>query len=549
MKQKLKNALNNILKDLNLETNFELRQPPSEIKFDLSTNVLLQINKKFKKDIKEISNLIIKKMLENYPETFSEITFFPAGFINFNINKQFLSKELLRIIKEKNDYPIQTKKTKKVLIEFVSSNPTGPLHIGHGRCAVIGDVLANIFTKLGYEVYREYYVNDRGRQITNLVASVISMFKDNTKIPSWVKDVPKENFYKGDYLIPIANKIWDKYKDFATLEDKKDSLAKDIVDLVMQEIKFSLEKFNVKFDNYYSENSLYSTGEVEKVLKILEEKNLIELKDGALWFKSKDMGDDKDRVIKRSNGEPTYFLSDIAYHLTKLNRGYNWLINIWGTDHHGYVQRLTSAVKSVYEKDFDFDIILYQLVSLIKNGNRVSMSTREGKFVTLDEVVKEVGVDVTRYFLLTKTPNTHLDFDFDLAKEQSLKNPVYYIQYAHTRCSGILRESKVDVENFDDEKEILQNLAKIENEYELLLSKKICFYEDVLEECLEIMSPHLLCNYLLELSKIFHKFYENCRVIELNGETNLTRLSLVYITKTILHNGLTLLGLSSPEKM
>ncbi len=555
MKQNIKNVLNDILKSLNLETEFDLREPPQGLNFDLSTNIPLRINKIFKKDLTEISELVIKKILKEHGDIFYNVTFTKPGFINFNLKKDIFYAELLRIVNEKELYPVKSKKQQRVLIEFVSSNPTGPLHIGHGRCAVIGDVLANILSKQGYEVFREYYVNDRGRQINILTASVINSIKQKIEFSSeltlWIEKILKDGEYKGTYINEVGKKILCCGKMKFGLEDL-DYLRDKIVETIMEEIKDSLEKFNVKFDNYYSENSLYNSldkkSKVDEILELLEKIGLIENNEGALWFKSKDIGDDKDRVIKRSNGEPTYFLSDIAYHITKLERGYNWLINIWGTDHHGYVQRLRSALKSVVDKEFKLDIILYQLVSLLKDGARISMSTREGKFITLTDVINEVGVDVTRYFLLTKTPNTHLDFDFNLAKEHSLKNPVYYIQYAHTRCCGILREAKVDEKEIF-EKRITEKIVDLKNKDELELIKKICFYEDILDSCLETLSAHPLCIYLLELSKTFHKFYESCRIIETTGKINYSRAGLVYVTKIILNNGLRLLGLSSPEKM
>ncbi|MFN3550695.1 MAG: arginine--tRNA ligase [Endomicrobiia bacterium] len=564
MIKKVRKIFDEILKSFCWEVEFELKEPPKEIKFDFATNLPLSVARKYKVSSQKVFENIKNELLKKFKEIFIEIKFSEPGFLNFNLSLNFYFDEIQEIFRNKERYLKSNSENvvgKKLLIEFVSANPTGPLHIGHGRCAVLGDVLGNIFKKLGYDLTKEYYVNDRGRQIDVLVASVIDsvlkigdMYVEE-EIKTWTEEIVKETKYKGEYIRDVAKKLKEKF--FEISDRNIDSVKKFVVETMMEDIKSSLENFKVKFDNYFYETSLYNSGETDRIKEILlkkissKEESLVEYKDGALWFKShKFSEDDKDRVLIKSNGEPTYFFSDIAYHYNKISRGYNWLINIWGTDHHGYVERLKSSCKTIFEflgMNYKLDIILYQLVSLIKNGNKIAMSTREGKFISLDEVVKEVGCDVTRFFLLTKSPNAHLEFDFNLAKEHSLKNPVYYIQYAHTRCCGILKEIK-QLPGNDQLINSVKESCEILKQEEIELIKKLCLYSEILQVCIETFSPHHLCNYLIDLARIFHKFYENCRVIN-NSEVIYYRLFLVMITKIVLSDALEILGVEAPQKM
>jgi len=561
MKEKVKKVLNEMLTILGWQEEFDIKEPPQEINFDLATNIPIVVSKKYNIEpqviFEQIKNLCIKQF-GSY--LFSEMEYSPPGFINFNLSKDILLEEIRQIVLAKEKYPVVLQNNTKVLIEFVSANPTGPLHIGHARSAVLGDVLGNIFKKLGYQVTKEYYINDIGRQIDVLTASVIisgynfdNLFVEED-VRIYCEKIVQNSCYKGDYIKDVAYKVKSNFEK-VNKENFK-AVQKFIVETIMQEIKTSLSNFKVLFDNYFYESSLYECSFVEKVKEMLVKNNLVEEKDNALWFRSSQFGDDKDRVIIKSSGEPTYFFSDILYHYNKILRGYNLLINIWGTDHHGYVERVKLAFEqlcSFENRDVELKIILYQLVSLIKNGQRVSMSTREGEFISLDEVVKEVGVDVTRFFLLTKSPNTHLDFDFELAKEHSLKNPVYYIQYAHTRCCSILAE--VDkIVSLESINLYLEEYFKQLYEHkfvdsELNLVKKLIFYPDILNLCLETLSVHHLCNYLIELARIFHKFYEECRVIDRNKIIIYPRLLLVIATKNVIKSALDILNISAPQKM
>lgn len=562
MKEKVKRVLNELLSMLNWEIEFNLEEPPQEVKFDLATNIPIIVSKKYKLEpqfvFEQIKNLCVKQFASYL---FADIEYSQPGFINFNLSKDLLLEEIKQIVLCREKYPVcEPKEEIKVLIEFVSANPTGPLHIGHGRSAVLGDVLGNIFKKLGFHTTKEYYVNDIGRQINILSASVImSLYNyENSSVEDDVKtlceEIIQQTSYKGNYIKEIALKVKSNFGKVNKENFKQ--VQRFIVESVIEQIKTSLTNFRVIFNNYFYESSLYEPSYVKKVKEIFIKNELIEEKDNALWFKSAHFGDDKDRVIIRSNGEPTYFFSDILYHYNKIQRGYNLIINIWGTDHHGYVERIKSAfdkICSFEHYDAKLEIILYQLVSLIKDGQRISMSTREGKFITLDEVVNEVGVDVTRFFLLTKSPNTHLDFDFELAKEHSLKNPVYYIQYAHTRCCSILTEVNkiISLDSINSYlEEYYQHLYEHRFvESELRLVKKLSFYSDVLKLCIETFSVHHLCNYLIDLAKTFHKFYEECRVIEINKIIVYPRLLLVVATKNVIKSALDILNITAPQKM
>ncbi len=565
MIKKVRKIFDEIINYFCWEVEFELRSPPKEIKFDFSTNLPLVVSKKYKILPKKVFEDIKNEILKKFKGIFIDINFSPAGFLNFNLSLNFYLNEIIEIFKNKEGYlkslNLEDVLDKKLLLEFVSANPTGPLHIGHGRCAVLGDVLGNIFKKLGYDLKKEYYINDRGRQIDVLLASVIDSilkFDDvivEEKIKVWSQEIIKETKYKGEYINDIAKKLKEKFLEINL--KNINMIKKFVIETIMEDIKSSLRSFKVEFDNYFYETSLYDSYETEKIKEILlkkssKEESLVEYKDGALWFKSQQLAeDDKDRVLIRSNGEPTYFFSDIVYHYNKISRGYNWLINIWGTDHHGYVDRLKGACRTIFNLlglNYRLDIILYQLVSLIKDGNRISMSTREGNFISLYEVIKEVGSDVTRFFLLTKSPNTHLEFDFDLAKEHSLKNPVYYIQYAHTRCCGILKEIK----KMPDKEQLINSIqenCKILKQKEIELIKELCLYSEILQVCIEKFSAHHLCNYLIDLARIFHKFYEDCRVISNDSKVIYYRLFLVIVSKIVLSDALEILGIEAPQRM
>lgn len=545
IKKEIKNEINNILK-LNFE-DYSISQPPKFQNYDFAINLLAILSKKLKKNPEELSNDIIEKLQKS--NLIENIEFAKPCFLNFNISKKRLFKEIIKILNDGNKYPVIEKlcNTEKVLLEFVSANPTGPLHIGHARCADLGDSLARIFTKLGYVVKTEYYVNDVGNQIYSFVGSVMDKCKEidpnflNFQEKEKLNKIIKKNFYKGEYIKDIAFKIIKEYKD---KKHNYEILTKNIVNEILKLIKDDLIQFRVNFDNWIFESDFHKSGEIDKVIKILKQKQIVYEKDNALWFKSTVEGDEKDRVLVRKTGEKTYFASDIAYHVNKFNRGFDRIINIWGADHHGYVKRLSSAMKLLGYDEKKLNIILYQLVSLKKNNIPIAMSTRAGEFITLREVINEIGIDATRFFLLTRTPDTVIEFDLQLAKKQSTENPVYYIQYAHTRCCGILKQAQ-EIDSEYTEK----ILSYLNLDEEILLMKKLLFFPEILNTCISNLSPHYLTSYLLDLSSIFHSYYDKYRVIGEEKNISKARLLLVKSVKIVLSSGLELLGITAPEKM
>ena len=558
IRYELKQELNKILELTNNEQ-YSIEEPPQNIDFDFATNILAVMSKKLKKSPQSISSEIIRKINAN-SELIESAVFSPPCFINFNINKQRLYREMQKVFTETDKYPVmELGKSQSILVEFVSSNPTGPLHIGHGRCAAMGDTLSRIFTQLGFDVKREYYINNIGNQIQSLAGSVMEKCEEHqpgflsVSEKEWLGNKVKDNFYKGSYIKDIAIELINelganKQLLAARAANFLEFYSNYSVNKIMGWIEQDMELFRVKFDYWSKESDLYVSGEVDKMLKLLEEKKLAEKRDGALWFKSTQLGDEKDRVLVRQTGEKTYFASDIAYHAGKYRKGYSKLINIWGADHHGYVSRIKNSMKALGFDDTKLEIILYQLVSLLRNNVPVTMSTRAGEFVTLKEVINEIGADATRYFLVTRTPNSTIQFDLELAKKKSLDNPVYYIQYAHTRCCGILREAEKQFSADDlNIRNCKPDLLVTAEEHEII--SQIAFYQDILCSCYNSLTPHLLVTYLLSFANLFHTYYAKSRVITEDMELSKSRLLLIKSIRIIISNGLNLLGVSAPEKM
>ncbi len=465
-----------------------------------------------KVSLPEISNNIVAVLNRSFLEEFAEIYVANGGFINFRISDKYLIKLIEEVSVNENfgvsDYGSGKG---KIIIEYVSANPTGPLHIGHGRWAALGDSLYRAFKCTGYDVYAEFYINDAGNQVRLLRESVRAVKEG--------KDIPEDG-YHGEYIRELAN------------------YDEDPVVIILKLQKEDLDLFRVNFDNWFSEKSLHDSGYVEETLSILKDKGYVYEKDGALWFKSSEFGDDKDRVVKKSTGEYTYFGVDIAYHRNKIERGFKKIINIWGADHHGYVKRLRSAVK-IFSDEVDFSVVLGQLVSLYRNGEPVRMSKRTGDMITLREVIEEVGVDATRYFLVSKKSDTHLDFDLELAKKQTDENPVFYLQYAHARISGIIKNveqiQKIDYSdiNIDEARDISRYILR--------------FPEEIVDITISL-DPQRMTTYLFELASMFHSFYNKYRVIY-DEKCNLGRLKIVKAVKNVIKKGLWILGISAPDSM
>jgi len=531
-------GISEVLSNLGLEiSDYSLEFAPEEVGGDFATNVALIAGSRTGRPSMEVAEDISRCLRELEPGTISRTEVVEPGFINIYVTKKRWHKELETICKQGKNYgKANIGRGAKVLIEFVSANPTGPLHVGHGRCASIGDSLANILTELGYRVVREYYINDVGNQIDLLEESVKIRQKElrgeSVSFP--------EGGYRGPYIKEIAGELEERVGREKSFDYKGYAVQK-----ILGWIRADLDEFGVKFDNWILESALYRKNKVEEIVNLLRKRELIYEKDGAQWFKSSQFGDEKDRVIIRENRKPTYFASDIAYHYDKFKRGFKKVINIWGADHHGYVDRIRAVVTALGIPAENLKIILYQLVSLLRGGQQVSMSTRQGEFVTLKQVVEEVGKDAARFFFLMRGADSPLDFDLELAKKQSLENPVYYVQYVHARICSIFRESRKK----EYEKVPLKEKSEEEEKESIEIIKRLSQYPEIVRKCAERYEPHHLTGYLQELAKTFHHYYDRHRV--LSGDRNATRfrLKLVRAIRLVVSNGLSLLGISAPEKM
>jgi len=541
-----------VKENFSVQVSISLQKPPKKEFGDFSTNIAMQIASLRKEEPQEVGREIIHKLKqriredEQIKDKVKEIKLAPPGFINFFLHQDSLLDVLEEIKREGKDYgSSKAKKGKKINIEFVSANPTGPLTIAHGRQAAFGDALANILKEQGYEVFREYYVNDEGTQIDLLGESVRACYLHLLG----EKASFSEEGYKGDYIKAIAQQIFAQ-EGKSKKEEDKDFFARFALDSILQEIKDDLKRFGVNFDLYFSQRSL-TREKIEKAIETLDKKGYILRKEGAIFFKSKEFGDDKDRVLVRSDGRITYFGWDIAYHQDKYSRGFAKLINLWGPDHHGYLKRLKGAIEALGYPKETLSIIIVQLVSLYRGKDKIPISTRAGKFITLRQVIEEIGKDATRFFFLSRRSDSHLDFDLQLAKKKSLENPVYYIQYACARICNILEFAKKEYKQInissislkDKESSLLNKKEEIE------LIKKLSEFPSILSLCAQKLEVHPLTTYLYELSSLLHSFYNQHRVVTENREITYARLLLVYCTKLVIEKGLGVLGISAPTRM
>jgi arginyl-tRNA synthetase len=513
---------------------------------DFSSNIALALTTSEKKPPREIAQIILEELVLP-PGLLEKIEIAGPGFINFFAKKEFWLKVLPQAVYEGKEFgSLNLGQGKKVQIEFVSANPTGPLHIGHGRGAALGDALSNILKKAGWEVTKEYYINDVGIQMELLGRSTYIRYQQLLG-----KEVPFiENGYQGDYIKDIARNIIAEQGDrflYLTEEEALPFFTRFAAQQILDGIKKDLCNFGVEFDNWFSENTLYQNQEVEAAISLLKEKDLVYEKEGALWQKATEFDDEKDRVILRSTGQPTYFASDIAYHINKFRRGFDLIIDIWGADHHGYVPRIKGVVKALGYPESALQILLYQLVSLIKDGQPVFMSTRSGQFASLAELIEEVGKDASRFFFLMRRADSHLEFDLDLAKKHSSDNPVYYVQYAHARICSIFRQAERKGVRLPKIEEIDLGLLNLPEEF--LLAKKIAYLPDLIEECVLSLEPHRITYYLQDLVSIFHSYYNKHRIISSDLALTYARLLLLQAIQVVLVNALALIGVSAPEKM
>jgi arginyl-tRNA synthetase len=522
-------------------------EPPKQREFgDLATNVAMLWAKSARKTPRLIAEAILKNIDD--PEAIlarKEIA--GPGFLNFAFSPKFYFQRL-RDLAAGKEAPLDLGRGAKVQVEFASVNPTGPLHVGHGRVAVIGDVLARLHQATGFDVQREYYVNDAGKQMENLGLSVYARYRESfgEKI-----DFPADG-YPGDYVKEIAAQIREQNGDKflnASAETAIDFFRQYGGDALLAAIRHQLGAFGIQFDNFFSETALRERGEVAQTIALLRARDLMYSRDGAEWFKSTEFGDDKDRTVIKSDGELTYFASDIAYHRNKFERQFNKLINVWGADHHGYVARLKAGLQGLGYDPNLLRFVLVQMVQLTRRGEPVRMGKRTGEFVALEEVLEEVGGDAARFFFLMRKSDSHLDFDLDLAKQQSSENPVFYVQYAHARVASIFeqaRRSGVTWKSADAGAVAVERLQLAE---EIELIRKMIQFNDVLEESVRELEPHRMVFYLLDLAGEFHRYYNRHRVISDDAELTRARLLLVESVQRTIRRGLEIVGVDAPMKM
>ena len=565
MKQQLQNLLKQALNQL--MENGVLTSVPEDIRLDHSkdktqgdfaTNIAMVLSKQAKCTPKVLGQQIVASFPES--ESVEKVEVAGPGFINFFMSQDSNALVVNQILEQGENFGrSDVGNGQRVLLEFVSANPTGPLHVGHGRGAAYGATVANLLRAVGFEVDCEYYVNDAGRQMDILATSLYLRYVETQKFP--------DNGYQGDYIIDIAKKIsgvekcdifTDACKDERDGGDKekhidgliancKRQLGSDYkkifnlaIDDILSGIKTDLADFGVDYQQWFSEQSLVDSGLSEKTVQQLQDSNYIYEKGGALWFKTTDFGDDLDRVVVRDNGLHTYFASDIAYHLEKFERGYDKIINIWGADHHGYIARVKASIKALNHDPEKLEILLVQFANLYRGGAKIPMSTRSGSFVTLEELRKEIGNDAARFFYILRKSEQHMDFDLDLAKSKTNENPVFYIQYAYARICSVLAKA---------EGEMQADLSLLNDEYEQTLIKQLNRYSDVVKNAALNYEPHILAYYLRDLAGDFHSYYNNCDFLIDNKTLQASRLQLIIATKQTIHNGLDILGVCAPEKM
>ncbi len=533
----IKNKLQYIIKS-SLPVDIDLDRividiPKDKNNGDYSTNIAFLLTKELKSNPLMIANSIKDKISD---EIIERVEVAEPGFINIFLDKKFLLDNINVIIEKNRNYGRSSYGNKnKVNIEYVSANPTGTLHIGHGRGAVYGDNLSSIMSFAGYDVTREYYINDAGNQMYNLGISIRERYKELCGMPF---EIP-ENGYHGKEIIGIAKKIYDFYKD-SKLDESVDFFRQEGLDALLDGIKKDLDKFRVNFDVFTSEKSLYDRGLVDTVLDGLKNSGKCYIEDGALWLKTSDLYDEKDRVLIKKDGNYTYLLPDIAYHSDKLDRGFDQLIDVFGADHHGYIHRLKSSLEFLGYDSSKLDIRILQMVRLLRNGEEVKLSKRTGKTITLNELIEEVGINAARYFFASKSLDTQMDFDLDLAVKNSNDNPVYYIEYANARISSIIRSYRG---------EIATKFCTIDSELAYTIMNKLIEFEDVVVSSATRGLPHLIANYLYELAGLFHSYYSSEKIITEDEIYTQERISFIKAIQIVMNNAARLIGIILREEM
>ncbi len=540
MKGIIKERIDSYLKSKGYSVDYTIEHPKSEKFGDYSTNFAMKLASLLKRNPRDVAKEFVDWVDR---DIFDRIDVAGGGFVNFYIKREAFINELLRMHELGDEYfkPEKTEK-KYIQVEFVSANPTGPLHVGHGRGAAIGDSIARLLKFCGHRVEREYYINDAGLQMELLGRSVYVRYK---QLLGMDDELPEDG-YRGEYLVDIAKQIMVEYGEnlLKMDEDEAIELCKGRAsDVILNKIMSVLRDFRVEFDVVFNEKRLYESGEVDESIDYLMQKGLVYEKEGALWFKSSLFGDDKDRVLKRSNGVFTYFASDVAYHRNKfLKRGFDEVVDVWGSDHHGYVKRVKAAVEAFGVNPDRLRVILVQIVNLLRDGKKVSMSTRKGEFVELEDVIGEVGVDAARFMFVSRSVDSHLDFDLELAKKESSENPVYYVQYAHARINSIFEQ----LDKLDLDRDSVYNLKEKE---EIDLIKSIIQLKEFIEKAYLDIEPYFIVKGLLGVAEKFHRFYNRHRVIGSKEPIFKARLLLIWCVAKALRLGLDIIGVEARKKM
>lgn len=524
---------------------FLIEVPREKEHGDFACNVALLMARQARQAPRAIAEVLVE-LMETSERPVEKVEIAGAGFINFFLDRSWLYEIPLMVYKSKDKYGFNEKKAKKVQVEFVSANPTGNLHMGNARGGAIGDTLANILERAGYEVEREFYINDAGNQIEiftdSMEARYLQLTGHDVQFP--------ENGYAGRDLIDTVRNIIARYGE-GLYDLPREERRQIIVDFALEEkidyIQKTLASFGISYDLWFSEKSLHEYGKIMAVFNELRDKGYIYESEGAWWFKSTTFGDEKDEVVLRANGMPTYFMADIAYHQNKFERGFDWVINVWGADHHGHVARMKGAIEALGYDPARLDILLMQLVRLYRGGNIVRMSKRTGTTVSLDELIEDVGKDAARFFFVMRSPDSHLDFDLELARQKSQENPVYYVQYAHARICSIFRQARAEGITMVEINEI--DISCLKEEEELAILRKIADFPEEISIAARTLAPHRIARYVLDLAALFHSFYNHHRVLNDNRALQDARLLLMEITRITIHNALDVLGVTAPEQM
>ena len=542
MKEYLRDKVVSSLRSLGITSDVTFEKPRQPDHGDLTTNVAMVLAKSMKKNPRQlamdiVANLDVDEMLIHKPEVAG------PGFINFKFTDRFYCRALVQLLSRAESYGRSSiGKGKKTLVEFVSANPTGPLTVGHGRNAVFGDTVANLLEWTGHDVTREYYFNNAGRQMRVLGDSVRLRYLEVLgKAVSFPDD-----YYHGAYIEEIARHLFEKHGNGLKDEAPEGRFKEQAEREIFEDIKNTLKRLGIEFQTFFNENSLYETGKIKEVIDAFKAKQLAYEKDGALWLKTEVLGGEKDKVIVKSSGEPTYRLPDIAYHIEKFRRGYDLMVDIFGSDHVATYPDVLAGLKALGYESEKVRVLIHQFVTILQDGEVVKMSTRKANYITLDELIDEVGADVVRYFFLMRSITSHLNFDINLAKSQSDENPVYYLQYAHARIASILRSAEADGLTIGGDESLFELLKTPE---EIALIKSLFLFPEVVESCALTYEPHRLAEYLHEAAGLFHRLYHQHRVLGDDPRLTAARLGLCEATRTVLKNGLTVFGISAPGQM